>query len=868
MLNWRSLTQLSRASREASRALTRSLRTSAKGSCLPEALERRQMFTVTLASHTLANIGGNGNSGESSISADGRYIVFRSAANDLVAGDTNGVDDIFRLDTQTGTITLVSAGFSGALSNGASSEPSVSADGRYVGFRSAASNLTNPQVDPDFNTKDDIFLRDMQQGTTQLVSKNSDHTNSANEFSAETFVSSDGRFVAFSSFASNIVPNDTNERVDSFLWDRTTGRTVLLSATPGGAVGNERSFDPTVAVGGNGQVFTSFRSLASDLVANDGNGKIDVFARSLVFDGQGNVTSATTQLASVNVAGASGNGDSTSNSISSTGRYVVFRSSSSDLVSAATGGVDDNNNADDVFLRDLVGGTTRILSVNRLRTGSANGVSGEPSVSTDGRFAAFTSSASNIVANDTNGRSDIFFTDLSTGNTVLLSLNLGASAGGNGRSFDPFVSSNGQFVSFSSFSSDLAAGVTSGTTLSNVFRASTTNVEAGPDNPPTDNDNDGTPDPQPTPQQAPTAAIDGANLPPITGAATYDFKVNLADNNALDVVNVGDLQVVLPDGVTVVTASRVRVVGSGATAKVTYRIPAPGGTWTPAANGSYTVRAPANAIKDAAGNALAAGNIGTLAISVAPPESANLVPTIAAKLPATQIAGAKTKAAVSVLIANQGQTAVSGPITTTLYLSTDGELDEADVQVGSIAKALKLAPGKGKAVKAKLVLPANIDDGQYVVLARVDSANAVVETNEFDNFVASANSMAVAKPFVDLVPTAGSLTGTLTASGKGVALVTLRNNGNTQARGVVSVGLVASTNGVLDDVDDIALGTAQAKVSLKPGQAKVFKLKLTLPANLAAGTYVLGAKLSGPSGFSDSNADNDTSLSASQFVVS
>ena len=172
----------------------------------------------------------NGDPRWPSISADGRYVVFESAADNLVPGDTNDHSDVFVHDRQTGETSRVSVASDGTEGNGQSDEPSISADGRYVAFASEASNL----VPGDTNHNYDILLHDRQTGETVRVSVASDGTE-GNGHSIEPSISSDGQYVAFTSWASNLVPGDTNDAWDVFVHDRETGETVRVSLASEGS---------------------------------------------------------------------------------------------------------------------------------------------------------------------------------------------------------------------------------------------------------------------------------------------------------------------------------------------------------------------------------------------------------------------------------------------------------------------------------------------------------------------------------------------------------------------------------------------------------------------------------------------------------
>lgn len=213
----------------------------------------------------------DGASHHPAISADGRYIAFHSEATDLTADDTNATTDVFVHDRATGVTERVSVGLDGGNGDGYAFRPAVSGDGRFVTFWSSSSNL----VAGDTNGMSDVFVRDRAAGTTERVSLAGDGTET-NGHSYDTSISVDGRYVAFQSWASNLVPGDTNEGPDIFLHDRVDGTTERVSVgTDGGEAGNH-SFAPSVSADGR---FVSFTSLASDLVPDDTNQAPDVFVR-------------------------------------------------------------------------------------------------------------------------------------------------------------------------------------------------------------------------------------------------------------------------------------------------------------------------------------------------------------------------------------------------------------------------------------------------------------------------------------------------------------------------------------------------------------------------------------------------------------
>jgi Tol biopolymer transport system component len=226
---------------------------------------------------TRVSVGPDGDQGNSyssgavSISADGRWIAFTSSASNLVPFDTNGHEDVFVHDRNTGQTRRVSVGPDASQGNAGSFNPALSADGRWVAFASRATNL----VEGDTNGQEDIFVHDSLTGTTSRVSLGPGGVQ-ANANSSGATISPEGRFVAFYSAASNVVPGDTNGRADVFVHDRYTGHTTRVSVGPGGAEGNGGSVGTSISAGGR---FAAFESDSSNFVGGDTNNQWDVFVR-------------------------------------------------------------------------------------------------------------------------------------------------------------------------------------------------------------------------------------------------------------------------------------------------------------------------------------------------------------------------------------------------------------------------------------------------------------------------------------------------------------------------------------------------------------------------------------------------------------
>lgn len=381
--------------------------------------------------------------GEPVLSYDGRYVAFDSFASDLVAGDTNDDYDVFVHDRQTAVTERVSVTSDGGQGGGTSWAPAISADGNRVVFVSAAalsdggwatwnvylhdrptgqttrvnvatdgtpadqSSIDQPAISADgnvvaftseatnlvagdTNNAADIFVRDLTTGQTTRVSVATGGAQ-ASGYSASPALSADGRYVAFSSDAPDLVAGDINFATDIFRHDRQTGETILISRRLAGVGGMQGAFIPAISADGSKIAFTS---RDNDFVPGD-ESDADIF---LV-----DVAVGVPVLVSVNTAGEKGNSDSNKLALSADGRYVAFDSSAGNLTP------DDTNGRQDVFVRDVVAGQTWRASLGTDGQ-QGNASSSTPGISPDGRVVGFVSAASNLVANDTNEEEDMFAT--------------------------------------------------------------------------------------------------------------------------------------------------------------------------------------------------------------------------------------------------------------------------------------------------------------------------------------------------------------------------------------------------------------------------------------------------------------------------
>jgi Tol biopolymer transport system component len=371
-----------------------------------------------------------------------------------------------------GTTTRVSLDSAGNEANGTSQHPAVSMDGRFVAFFSAAPNLSSD------GSSCHVYVRDRQTETTTLVSKDSSG-NPGNNCSDDPSISSDGRFVTFWSWASDLVLSDTKNVTDVFVHDRDTDEdgifdepgevsTTFVSKDSDGNPGNSNSLDP--AISNNGR-WVTFESVATNLVSDDSNSQYDVFAH----DRQ---TGATER---VSVDSSESQADGIDAAISGDGGLVAFYTGQlvplgdrgvwvRDRQAGTTTHVTGSQNAQDAATLSYDGRYVAYLSdgyvwVHDLLTGTTasvapgNGAGHAPAISADGRFVAFQSGASNLVPGDANNVDDVFVHDRQTGRTMRVSVDSDENEA-TGVSYESAISADGRFVAFASDASDLVPGDT------------------------------------------------------------------------------------------------------------------------------------------------------------------------------------------------------------------------------------------------------------------------------------------------------------------------------------------------------------------------------------------------------------------------
>ena len=395
-----------------------------------------------------------------SLSGEGSFVAFVSEADNLAPNDTNGYRDVFVRDLLGGCTLLVSADMSGATTgNGMSYDPAISADGRYVAFTTTATNL----VAGDTNAASDVFVRDLLNETTQLVSVNTNGF-SGNRASYSPMISADGRAVLFHSQASNLAPGAFGSGIENLFWrDLWSGTTYALTAY---AANSSAVLAATMTPSGR---FAVFGGQSASWYVWDSQTAVNVYTGTSATGGA--LSNVWTSADGNRIAYLAGSGlyfvDRTTNSttllglISSPSHASPCFSGDDRFLAYATTSANvpgDTNGLSDVYLYDCQTGSNVLVSQAFNAPASANGDSDSPAISPDGRFVAYRSAATNLVPNDANGVPDIFLWDRVTGATMLMSVSLSLNSTADNRSLTPVFSSDSRTLMFESWASDLVTG--------------------------------------------------------------------------------------------------------------------------------------------------------------------------------------------------------------------------------------------------------------------------------------------------------------------------------------------------------------------------------------------------------------------------
>jgi len=382
------------------------------------------------------------------LSQDGHYLAFASDAEDLAAGDTNQSRDVFVRDLFAGTNFLVSIGFDGSIGSASSSEPAISGNGRYVAFTSAATNL----VAGDTNNSTDVFVRDLQAQTTSLVSVDAAGTGEGNTNSYTPTISSDGRFVLFLSKAKNLTAGTFSGTDNLFLRDTHAGTNYAL--TTAGEICYAMTPDGHVVVftGTSGKYYLWDSQLAQLVATNTTSGSVTAF--SISPDGN-------------RIAYAIGSGsavqawDRAANQVYSVGTgyfasHIALRFSADGRFLANV--LANNTSVSQVHLYDFQGATNILVSHDASSATVGNASSDSPDISADGHYVVYRSAATNLVAGDTNNATDIILFDVAAGTNSIVSAGVYGNVAADNGSFTPLFSGDGHTLVFASFATDLVTG--------------------------------------------------------------------------------------------------------------------------------------------------------------------------------------------------------------------------------------------------------------------------------------------------------------------------------------------------------------------------------------------------------------------------
>jgi WD40-like Beta Propeller Repeat len=401
--------------------------------------DRASNATVLVSANLSNTGGGNGSSTYGMVSTNGRYAVFESLASDLAPGDTNETSDIFVRDLLTKTTALVSVSASGFSGNRSSSDAAMTPNGRYVAFVSVANNL----VSVDTNGIPDVFLRDVVGGTTTLVSVGATNITSAlaTTFMSPPAITPDGRYVAFSSNARGLAPGIPSAPVgEIYLRDVVGGTTIWVSTNAGAIVTNALNSATATALSSQPSISDDGRYVAFKVTGS-------FPGRSQTFILQFDTIAATTTLISTNgmVPFNSQNDDTYGPEMSPDGRFVTYSA------------IQFNTNTIVIQQWDASTGTNVLVSASLSGDVPTNSISHAAKASPDGRFVAFVSSASNLVANAVSTGYHVYLRDVQSGATQLVDVNTNGIGAADDWGTVPFLSTNGQFVAFCSLDASLVA---------------------------------------------------------------------------------------------------------------------------------------------------------------------------------------------------------------------------------------------------------------------------------------------------------------------------------------------------------------------------------------------------------------------------
>lgn len=379
----------------------------------------------------------NGSSYESALSKDGRYIFIESRATNLILGDTNSNDDVFRLDRETGTVIRVSTDGANAELHAASGNPAPDSSGNLVAFDTSTAIAAT-----DSNSNFDVYLKNITTGAVEQISVSSGGAG-GNAQSQDPDMSADGTRIVFESNANNLDIGDTGLDFDIFIRDLNLGTTTRISKAAGGGEADDHSFNPRISADGR---YVVFESDAANLVAGDMNSASDIFLYT--------VETGALERISEKPDGTEADFGSIRPDISGDGNMVVFQSDATNL------DANDMSTLDSVYVANRSANTLEVL-LNP--AGNAIQAATDPVVSGPGNLIAFTCDDASVIPGDTEGKRDILVYDTAADSYGRVS-ETAAGTGADAACYDPAISEHGNVISFGTLAANLIAGDMNGET--------------------------------------------------------------------------------------------------------------------------------------------------------------------------------------------------------------------------------------------------------------------------------------------------------------------------------------------------------------------------------------------------------------------
>ena len=674
------------------------------------------------------------------ISGNGRYVVFASDATNLIDGQTDGnnLADLFVRDLQTNTTALVTATPAGGYSiaatvGGATGRPAVSDDGRYIAFTSTFSDLDQDANDPDDNAAD-VFVRDTTAGTTRQFTRTFDGEIGTGSVGASPSISSDGRYVAFTSDDKLVAspPGFIFEQV--WVYDTTANSVVNASVGPDGTTfAGADNFLPQISGDGRSVVFlSSAADLVSGFVDNNGDGggangvdAADVFLRDL----DTNVTTLVSHNAVSATAGASDLVRAAS--VSADGRFVAYVSRAKNLVSGVTDTNDDNGNVggEDVFFFDATTGQTKILSLNAAGTATGAKPSLEPdgapqqgpAMSDDGRYVVFASEADDLVANDANVSGAELFVRDTQANTTRRVYD-GSAAEPGSIAVSPAIAGNGSAVAFVGNAPGLAA-------VQQVFVDDQAGAGGGGNN----EEELGSLVPTLF-TELPEAAVSGARVKGATALVTITNVDPETFNGpvTLTLFTSQDLTLDTNADAEIMRVTKKLRIDSGQAKTLRLRIAA----FPQVADGNYVIFARVSSETAGTGSSTNDDTINIAAPFV------DLVGTEFDAFPEAGLTRGK-RGRLSLKVLNRGNVNAKGTVPVAIALSSD-PAGGSPATVATVNAKVSLKPGASRTVRLNFTLPADAATGAFYVVATIDPNNVLAEKNELNNAIVSPVTVTVA----------------------------------------------------------------------------------------------------------------------------